>query len=407
MLTVNQLFFRRLFTDWKFQYGVLRTVVDWVTALYFFIPALMIAVYQYYTWWHATPLWMDGVSFNIIVMMLSLYASTGTVRLFIVDADQLFLLQRSRYYRSLLKFGILYTFILQFVLSAVVIFILAPFLLLHYDLSLIQIIVLYLFISCYRSNFALLLQRVSNRYSGWRYACLWLGLKVISVILYLLLLEKWISMPLLLLCVCALLVASAARVARYRLAVRGTFFHDVEYEFKQRMKFAALLFRGLSVKKQRVRRSHPFLFPNSNLLFRDRTPSNGLVEMCVKSFFRNWAQFKVYIQFVLIGSGVLMLPIVPLWAKWVVWIAFAFIFSQRLKIYWVEVMTSEFVRMFTWKDADRMQAAGKAIFLMALPGFIIVSLAFGFSAFSIVGAIAMIPIGGLLAYGISHTLAPW
>ncbi|MEX2415061.1 MAG: ABC transporter permease [Paenibacillaceae bacterium] len=407
MFTVNQLFFRRLFANWKFQYDVLRTVVDWVTALYFFIPALMIAVYQYYTWWHVTPWWMDGVSFNIIVIALSLFASTGAVRLFILDGDQLFLVQRSRYYRSLMKLGILYTFMLQFALSAAIILLLAPFLLIRYDLSLIQMIVLFLFISVYRSNFALLLQRVSNHYSGWRYVCLWLGLKLIFVTLYILLLAKWISMPLLFFVVCALLMASAVYLARYRLTVRGTFFHDVEYEFKQRMKFAALLFRGLTVKKQRMRRSHPFLFPNSNLLFRDRTPSNGLVEMCVKSFFRDWAQFKVYIQFVLIGSGVLMLPFMPLWSKWLVWIAFAFIFSQRLKIYWGEMMASEFVRMFAWKDTDRMAAAGKAIFLLALPGFIIVSVAFGLSSFSLLGAIFIIPIGGVIAYGTSHMLAPW
>lgn len=407
MFTVNQLFFRRLFANWKFQYGVLRTVVDWVTALYFFIPALMIAVYQYYTWWQATPWWMSEVPISVLVILLSLYASTGAVRLFILDADQLFLLQRSRYHRSLMKLGITYTFIYQFVISAVVLLILAPFLLLRYDLSPLQIIVLFLFISCFRTNFTLLSQWVFNRYSGWRYACLWLGLKITSVILYILLLEKWMSMPLLLVSVCALLVVSAVTLARYRLTVRGTFFHDVEYEFKQRMKFAALLFRGLSVKKQRVRRSHPFLFPNSNLLFRDRTPSNGLVEMCVKSFFRNWAQFKVYIQFVSIGSIILMLPFIPLWAKWVVWIALAFIFSHRLKIYWGEVMASDFVRMFTWKDTDRLTAAGKAIFLMALPGFLIVSLAFGFSSFSMFGAITIIPIGALIAYGTSHMLAPW
>src|SRR5690606_28505235 len=119
-------------------------------------------------------------------------------------------------------------------------------------------------------------------------------------------------------------------------------------------------------------------FPNSNLLFRVRTPSNGLVEMCVKSFFRSWAEFKVYMQFVIIGAAVLMLPFMPMWSKWVVWIALAFILSQRLKTFWSEMMSSDFVRMFAWKDADRIAAASKAIFLMSLPGFMLVSIAFGF-----------------------------
>lgn len=407
MITANQLFIRRLWSNWKFQYGVMRTVVDWVTALYFFIPALIIAFYQYFSWWETTPQWMEGVPFNVILVVLSLYASTGAVRLFVLDADQLFLVQRTRYFQLLLKLGIQYTFLFEFILSAAVILLLAPFLLLRYELSLLQLLLLYLFIACYRINFALISQRLSNRYSGWPYASIWLGLKIISITLYVLFLAKCLSLTLLLFAICALLAASAVSLARYRLTVRGTFFHDVEYEFKQRMKFAALLFRGLSVKKQRVRRSHPFLFPNSNLLFRDRTPSNALIEMCVKSFFRDWAQFKVYIQFVLIGSAVLMLPFMPLWSKWLVWIALAFLLSQRLKTYWGEMLASDFVRMFAWKDADRISAAGKAIFYIALPGFVLVSIAFGLSSFSLAGALMIIPLGGLIAYGISHMLAPW
>ncbi len=407
MITVNQLFFRRLLSNWKFQYGVMRMVVDWVTALYFFIPALMIASYQYYTWWHTTPQWMEGVHFNVILIVLSLFASTGAVRLFILDADQLFLVQRSHYFQSLLKLGLQYTFIFEFVISAVVILILAPFLLLRYDLSILQMLALYLFIACYRINFALLSQRLSSRFSGWSYSFIWLGLKTLSVTLYVLFLAKCLNITLLLFMICAILVASANQLFRYRLSVKGSFFHDVEYEFKQRMKFAALLFRGLSVKKQRVRRSHPFLFPNSNLLFRERSPSNALIEMCVKSFFRDWAQFKVYIQFVLIGSLILMLPFPPLWSKWIIWIALAILLCQRLKTYWGEMIGSDFVRMFKWKETDRMIAAGKAIFYIALPGFILVSIAFGLSSFSLSGAVMIIPLGGLIAYGTSHMLAPW
>src|SRR5690554_7326474 len=129
MLSVNQLFYRRLWSNWKFQYGVLRTVVDWVTALYFFIPALAVVVYQYYTWWHAVPSWMDGVSFSLIAIILSIYASTGAIRLFILDADQLFLVQRHRYYRSMMKLGMMYTIIFDFILTAAVIVMLTPFLL--------------------------------------------------------------------------------------------------------------------------------------------------------------------------------------------------------------------------------------------------------------------------------------
>lgn len=407
MLTVNQLFLRRLWSNWKFQYGVLRTVVDWVTALYFFIPATAIAVYHYYQWWSASPAWVAEVPFGIFAVVLSLYASTGAVRLFILDADQLFLVQRSRYYRSLMKLGILYTFLMEFLLSATVILILAPLLFHRYDLSVAQIIMLYVFVSCFRINISQISQRIFNRLSGWRYSLLWWGLVIIPAFLFMSYLDKLISMPILLALACIISVASAVSLANNRLTLRGTFFHDVEYEFKQRMKFAALLFRGLSVKKQRVRRSHPFLFPNSNLLFRDRTPANGLVEMCVKSFFRSWAEFKVYIQFVLIGATVLMLPFLPLWSKWLIWFALAFILTQRLKTFWSEMMSSDYVRMFAWKDADKLQASAKAIFLMVLPAVILVSLAFGFSSFSVIGALSVIPVGVIAAYAISHMMAPW
>jgi ABC-2 type transport system permease protein len=407
MLTVNQLFMRRLWSNWKFQYGVLRTVIDWVTALYFFIPATAIAVYHYYQWWSASPAWIADVPFGIVAFVLSIYASTGAVRLFILDADQLFLVQRSRYYRSLMKLGILYTFLMELLLSAAVIFMLAPLLLHRYDLSIAQLIMLYVFISCFRINISQISQRIFNRFSGWQYSSLWWGLVIVPAFLFTRYLDMLVSMPILLAFACMVSVTSAVSLANNRLKLRGTFFHDVEYEFKQRMKFAALLFRGLSVKKQRIRRSHPFLFPNSNLLFRDRTPANGLVEMCVKSFFRSWAEFKVYIQFVLIGAVVLMLPFLPLWSKWVIWIALVFILIQRLKTFWSEVMSSDYVRMFAWKDADKLQASAKAIFLMVLPAVILIGLAFGLSSFSLLGALTIIPVGVIAAYGISHMIAPW
>jgi len=41
MMTVTRLLLLRIVSDWKYQYRVFRTAVDWIVAIYIVIPFLI------------------------------------------------------------------------------------------------------------------------------------------------------------------------------------------------------------------------------------------------------------------------------------------------------------------------------------------------------------------------------
>lgn len=47
MITVRKVFIQRVISEWKYQYEVWKTVVDWIVVLYIVIPFLYIFIETY------------------------------------------------------------------------------------------------------------------------------------------------------------------------------------------------------------------------------------------------------------------------------------------------------------------------------------------------------------------------
>jgi ABC-2 type transport system permease protein len=404
MLTPTQLFLKRLAAHGKFQWSVFRLVVDWIIALYFIVPALIFAGFQYHSWWSAAPVWIERVPYIIVVLVLYRVATMGTVRLFVEEADQLFLLQHPRWLPRLKQLGMAYSFLFHLMLSAAVIALLAPLLLVHYLLTPGQLVMLFLYISVFRSLSAFLKHFLSLRYIGWRF---WLGsiglqLAMSAVFVSTLLATKlvlfiWSGEILLFACFIYLSV-------KFRLHLKGTFSRDIEHEQTQRLKFVALLLKRNVEKKPKKPRLKPLFFANSNLIFKQRTSVNGLIELYLKSFVRSGIQIKLYLQFIAVGTGLLAFPILPKMFKIVLWLLLAAFFCNWLKAYWFEVIDSPFVQMFSWKDTDRQSAAQKGILYVMLPGYSLLSLALGLSSFSGVESLGILFLGIFIVYTMSNII---
>ena len=142
----------------------------------------------------------------------------------------------------------------------------------------------------------------------------------------------------------------------------------------------------------------PFFFTNSNLIFKQRTPINGLIELYLKSFVRNGIQLKLYVQFVAVAVAILALPFLPITIKIIIWLVLSIFFSTWLKSYFYEVLDSPFVQMFSWKETDRQGAAQKGIFYVMLPGYSLLSLTVGLSSLSIIATLQLLLFGGVIVY---------
>ncbi|WP_158291445.1 ABC transporter permease [Desulfosporosinus sp. Sb-LF] len=126
------------------------------------------------------------------------------------------------------------------------------------------------------------------------------------------------------------------------------------------------------VKKPSFSRKRPLLFRNSNLLFEKRSPVNGLVEMCLKAVLRNEGDVGFY--FKLVGTYLVMIIVFPGDYKWLLWIVFLIMLTNVVGISWPEVINAPFFNYFPWLPETKMEAARKAISLMALPGQLLLGL---------------------------------
>lgn len=87
----HSLFFRRLTEEVKFQYGELRSILDWTIIVYLLLPSLVIFSFIYRSWWLAQPEWIaDLPLFFFLFYTGYLAAWVGNYRTFILEADKAF-----------------------------------------------------------------------------------------------------------------------------------------------------------------------------------------------------------------------------------------------------------------------------------------------------------------------------
>jgi ABC-2 type transport system permease protein len=398
MMTVSRLFFRRIVSSWKYQVQVWRTAVDWIVALYIVIPFSYIVIDFYLSLWRSVPGWLDYIPLNVLVAIILVFAWSGTIHIFVEDADQLFLLQRKVWISRIIKYSLGYSIINNLVVTSLLLIVLAPFLLLHYGFSLIGVVWLTVFVFVLKNCMGLAKQLVELRFKGWDKRIIRLVVFLITSVyvsqsVVLLLSRKglfYLSMFILLMVLSLLL--------HKRVNLRGTFFEDVAREQTAKLRLAKYMLQnaGTYVKKPRFSRKRPLLFRNSNLLFKERNPVNGLVEMCLKSELRNDKDVDFYLKTV--GECILAILVFPPDYGWLLWFVFSIMITNFVWIFWQEVIKDPFVCSLPWLPETKGVAVRKAIFLMALPGQLFLGVVVAVKTHSWLGALGIVPITILIGY---------
>ena len=398
MISFIQLFYKRMIAEWKFQYNVWRTSIDWTVGLYLVVPFIAIGLDYYSLLWKNQPAWMGAVPFSGFLLILYLFAWSGTIRIFIEEGDQLFLLQYKNWIRKIIMLGIGYSSILNLVLCLLVFFLLAPFWFMHYKFSMLQFALLFVFVSLFKTNIGLARQLFMLRFSGWKP---WVMYKSAFILISIFFIKGTIfamDKPGLFVAYSILLLATLGFLIKMRLNLKGSFFDDIAREQRERIKYASLLLSlsGANLPKLVSQKRRPLLFRNSNPLFRERSTANVLVELCIKAVLRNKNKVNSYVQLLVVC--ILLILSFPAFWKWFIWLVLAFLLTIFVNSYYKEVISSGFVQLFRWKTEDKIRAARISMFLLMLPGFLLVSLVIGFQTFSWIGACVVLPAGFALSY---------
>jgi len=80
MITPTKIFYKRVISEWKFQYSVWRMAIDWTVALYIVIPAIIFGVCQYIELWQTQLPWLSNLPLQLFIGVIFLFTWEGTVR---------------------------------------------------------------------------------------------------------------------------------------------------------------------------------------------------------------------------------------------------------------------------------------------------------------------------------------
>ncbi len=397
MMTVPKLFWQRLASDWKYQYEAWKTAVDWVVALYIVIPFLGIFIYEYLGWWREMPSWLIYVNLNAFLGIVFMFTWLGTTRIFLEEADQLFLLQKKAWIHQLIKLCLGYTIGYNVLISTFLFLILAPFLL-HYGVSPREIVWMTLFTIVFKTCMGIAKQFVELRFMGWIQNLVRTVLLIMAGVYWRQ--SVYYLMSHSVLYYVSLIVLSGVLVLLLfrRVTLRGTFFLDVVREKNARLRLVKLLLQNLGTyeKKPMFTRKRPLFFRSSNLLFKKRNPVNGLVEMFLKAESRDEKDVTAY--FKMLGTSVVAMILFPADYGWLLWVVFSLMITGFIGVLWRAAMNNPFVCLFPWLSETKVPAARKSIFLMALPGQIFLGLVVAIRTQAWLGGLVMVPIAILIGY---------
>lgn len=400
MNTVNAVFFRRMTDDWKFQYQVFRMAVDWTIALYIVAPLILIGAYHYYTWWQITPDWLLNIPFGWALIPLFLYAWTGSLRLFFLEADLLFFIHDRRWSQGLIRRGTAYSLLLHLFWTLVAFFLVAPFFLIYYSLSLFSFGLLFLFVYMMKASLSIGKQIVDVISSGGlERTSFYLLLLVGSGMLYFFNMAMLMKGDLFLIPGLVLLALVLIFLTWIRLHLKGSFFADVIHERKERVKYIGFLL-GIAMvnpnQSQVLRRRRPLFFRHSRSLFQRRTPANGLTELGIKTFLRNSDHFFSYLRAVAVS--IFAIVQIPFVLKWLLWLIVGLYLAYWCKNFWADVESASFLQLFRLRREDRQQAREKVIGWLMLPGFLLISMILGWLTYSWIGVLMMLPLCFLYSF---------
>jgi len=405
MMTVIRLLLLRIVSDWKYQYQVFRTAVDWIVAIYIVIPFSYIFIDFYLSVWRTVPGWLFYIPLNVLLAIILIFIWFGTVRIFLEDADQLFLLQRKVWINRIIKYSLGYSVGSNLLSTSFLLIILAPLLLLRFGFSPVEIIWLTFFIVGFKTCIGIVKQLVERRFKGWTQ-------RIIKTVLFLMtsvyLRESVVfllNQSILFYLSGLILLIALILLLTLRMNLRGAFFEDILREKNAKLRLAKIMLQQMGTydKKAKFFRKRPLLFRNSNLLFKKRNSVNVLVEICLKAVLRNEGDVGFYLQTVGVYLGIIV--VFPGYYKWLLWIVLSIMLTNVVRIFWLEVINSSFVCLFPWLPETKIVAARKAIFLMALPGQLLLGFVVVLQTHSWAGGLMLVPLTVLAGSYIAKTIS--
>lgn len=387
MLTPRQLFWIRLKRSGKEQLRVWNSVFDWTVWLYLLLPGLFIAGGLYLEVLQEMPDWAMSLPWSkLYPILLLILLFFGRVRLFVEEADRLFLLQRPEWLQTLKRCGIGYTLVVKLVAIGLPMLILQPFLLKVEGLTGLQLGLAYAYTIVAGMIWAIGTHMMNGRLRGWRKRIIDLIGMLLFIAVYLIPMLAWAYDTRLLSLSLGGGIVTLLIMLRYGWHSAIHFEAEVKQESETRLRSTEMLMSQVIESKPLVRLKRPFLFRHSQRLFRKSDAGTMLAEMRLKAFLRCMAHLRVWLSF--ISASTVAITLVPGPIALFLVAALTMIGSSWLHIQWKQWFAEDFILQFPWSPSSAKKGAVISRFWLLLLPMLLWS---AIAGYKLLGAQAAVP----------------
>jgi Predicted ABC-type exoprotein transport system, permease component len=363
----NKLFLTRLIGEYRYQWRVLHTVLDWSVMLYIAIPAAVILPFAYADFWRNIHLYWDArLPVQIVLILLLILSGYGNIRTYLFDADLLFLIQRRKVIRQLKRDSFLSSLLALSLVEAVLLFAALPVLVGIYRYTVPLILSLFLVVSAYK------LMSMTIRKAAGHAVIRWL-LRVVSFSLTGMVLttasfQLWIVFGGI-----VWLLMLWLNVRRFTEINDWARELENEYGMHTRLIRVILRYTGEVPKPQTRSSRKPLLFfRKSGRIFKQRSEENGLLEFLLKSVLRNKKHLSLYYK--LIGVTCIAVLFLPFWLKWTIFFLFIWFINRWLGTLFLDLTVNDFFVLVPFRSENAERACQRFQRWLGVPPDILVGI---------------------------------
>lgn len=375
-MSAIRLFMQRLFEEWKFQFGIIRSVIDWTVVVYILIPGAIIFGFIYQSWWVEAPQWIESLPVGTVFVLFYLSAWSGHLRTFVQDADKLFLIKHEKLFLRLKLSGFVYSLIFHMFVMAVITCVFLPFLLRFYQLTILQVVSLFVLFTMIKWLIMALkvkVVKIEGRFFQRLFTLLlFLMLGTALTYIYRIWADEQIWLLFLICSVFILIMIMLYIPYLNRLSEIET---NLMIEKIERTKYINLIFNfSYEIEKTNIiTRKRPLLFRKSQRIFKRRTPQRGFLELFFKVFMRNPIHILGFFQMIAISSfAITVLP--PMWLKITIFSGGLFVLHIWVGLLWEKIILAHPLTKKYGEHDSYFSAKNLATyFLVAIGGIIMAS----------------------------------
>ncbi|MDZ5712530.1 ABC transporter permease [Jeotgalibacillus haloalkalitolerans] len=280
----------RIRKDYDYQYGVIKTAIDWTVIVYLILPGLFFTGLFYRSLWVEPPVWFNWFDWRLAALAMAITMLSSKWRTFLYEADSVFLIKRKELIESILKESFIYNLVYSLVETGLVVVLVCPFIVNFLNISWYSILAFWISMACVKVFGKSMFYFAWLRFKGWR-----LRAAVISIGIVIFLstfLITWLSLyiplaaalPLVMLIILLPVLLKNSLLSPNRILDHGI--KERGYKTRFIKKMFSMSYEVETPPKAKTR-SKPWFFRKSGRIFKQPGPQKAMAELFIKHYARN------------------------------------------------------------------------------------------------------------------------